>query len=270
VNALLAGTADLIWNFPPDAVEKLKSSPGFEVTAVPSTRVYDIGLCATSGPFASKQARQAIQYALDRDALNEGAVSGTGTPWQTIVSSASPYYKKQFNTKYSYNLKKAKALLKQAGIAEGTTIKALSSTAPPQPVFGEIVQSQLKKVGLDVQYQSTPNLVDDASRQKPDMVFAAFDPGLWGLALGTQSTLNICGWSNPQVTADLAVVGDATKSADEKQKAVDDIQQVVLDESPLVVTVLSPLSAAHTTKVKGVDIITNPYGPNLETVYMTK
>jgi hypothetical protein len=30
------------------------------------------------------------------------------------------------------------------------------------------------------------------------------------------------------------------------------------------------LTAAHCTKVKGIDIITNPYGPNLDRVYMTK
>ena len=39
---------------------------------------------------------------------------------------------------------------------------------------------------------------------------------------------------------------------------------------PDIITILSPLTAAHTTKVKGIQIITNPYGPNLDTVYMTK
>jgi ABC-type transport system substrate-binding protein len=271
VSALQAGTADLIWSLPPDAIGTLKNTPGLEVTALPGTRVYDIGLCATSGPFASKEARQALQYAIDRKALNEGAMASSGLPWQTAIAQTAPYYNKKLNQTYSYNPKKAKALLKKAGVAPGTTVNALSSTAPPQPAIGEILQSQLKAVGLNVNYHSTTNVVDDVLRTKPDLALAAFDSGLWGVAFtsGT-TTLNPCGWSNDQVKQDLLTMQDGTKAAAEKQQAADDFQKTLLDESPVVFTLLNPLTAAHNTKVKGIDIITNPYGPNLERVYMTK
>jgi hypothetical protein len=48
------------------------------------------------------------------------------------------------------------------------------------------------------------------------------------------------------------------------------LQKTVIDESPLVVTNLQGLLAAHTDKVKGVDIINSPYGPQLNTVYIVK
>jgi peptide/nickel transport system substrate-binding protein len=271
VNALQAGAADLIWGIPADAVQTLSNTPGIELTNIPGTRVLDIGLCATKGVFANKDARLAIQYAIDRDAINEGAYSGNATPWQTVFGPTSAYYDKKLNQTYPHNVKKAKQLLAKAGIAPGTVVKGLANSASPQPILAEIVQAQLKDVGLDLQYTVTTNLVEDATRQQPDVLFVALDPQLMSLAFsGDPTVLNVCSWSNPQVKADMLAIQDSTKSAADKEKAAAEFQQIVLDESPVVVTILSPVTAAHNTKVHGIETITVPYGPNLNTVYMTK
>jgi len=271
MNALQSGTADLIWGIPADAVQTIDNTPGLELTNVPGTRVLDIGLCASKGVFANKEARQAVQYAIDRDAINEGAYGGNATPWQAIMGPTSAYYDKKLNQTYSHNVKKAKQLLAKAGVAPGTTIKGLANSAAPQPVLAEIVQAQLKEVGLDLQYTVTTNLVEDATRAQPDVLFVALDPQLMSLAFsGDPTVLNVCSWSNAQVKADMLALQDSTKAAAEKEKAAAELQQIVLDESPVVVTILSPVTAAHTEKVHGIETITVPYGPNLNTVYMTK
>jgi ABC-type transport system substrate-binding protein len=270
VSALQSGTVDLIWSIPPDSIPAIKSNPNFAVTALPGTRVFDIGLCATNGVFANKQARQALQYAIDRNAISQGAWTGIAPPAQSIITPVSPYYNKKLDHSYSFNPKKAKALLKQAGVAPGTTISGLAPTSIPNPAIAEIVQSQLKDVGLNLQYTISSDLVNEAANKKPDVLFVSFDPSLWSLAFTQFSTLNICNWSNPQVTADLAVISDATKTDQEKKTAATDLQKTVLDESPVIVTTLGPLTAAHTKNVQGIKVITNPFGPNLDTVYMTK
>jgi ABC-type transport system substrate-binding protein len=271
INALQAGATDLIWSIPADSVQAVSNMPGIELTNVPGTRVLDISLCATKGVFANKDARLAIQYAIDRDAINEGAYAGNAVPWQTVMGPTSAYYDKKLNETYSHSVKKAKQLLAKAGIAEGTVIKGLANSAAPQPVIAEIVQDQLKDVGLDLQFTVTTNLVEDATRIQPDVLFVALDPQFYGLAFsGDATVLNVCSWSNPQVKAALATIGDATKTAAEKEKAAADFQQIIMDESPVVVTILSPVTAAHTEKVHGIETITVPYGPNLNTVYMTK
>jgi ABC-type transport system substrate-binding protein len=271
VSALQAGTTDLIWGIPADAVQTLANTPGIELTNIPGTRVLDIGLCATKGVFANKDARLALQYALDRDAINEGAYSGNATPWQTVMGPTSPYYDKKLNQTYSHNVKKAKQLLAKAGVAPGTTIRGLANSAAPQPILAEIVQDQLKDVGLNLEYTVTTNLVEDAPRVQPDVLFVALDPQLMSLAFsGDPTVLNVCGWSNPQVKADILAIVDPTKTQSERDKAAAEFQQIILDESPVVVTILSPVTAAHTEKVHGIETITVPYGPNLNTVYMTK
>jgi ABC-type transport system substrate-binding protein len=271
VNALQSGSADLIWSVPADAVETLDNAPGIELTALPGTRVLNIGLCATKGVFANKDARNALQYAVDRDAINDGAYSGNATPWQTVLGPSSPYYDKKLNQTYSHNVKKAKQLLKKAGVADGTTISGIANSAAPQPIIAEIVQDQLKEVGLNLQFTVTTNFVEDALRAQPDMLFVALDPAFWGIAFnGDTTVLNQCGWSNAQAKADMLAIQDPTKTEAEKQKAADEFQQIILDESPVVVTILSPVTAAHTSEVQGIKTIAVPYGPNLNTAYMTK
>jgi ABC-type transport system substrate-binding protein len=271
ISALQSGTADLIWGIPADSVQSVANTPGIELTNVPGTRVLDISLCATKGTFANKDARLAIQYAIDRDAINEGAYGGNATPWQAVMGPTSPYYDKKLNATYKHSVKKAKQLLAKAGVAPGTTIKGLANSAAPQPIIAEIVQDQLKDVGLNLEYTVTTNLVEDATRTQPDVLFVALDPQFLNLAFGGDPTvLNVCSWSHPQVKAALATIGDATKTDAEKEKAAAELQKIVIDESPVVVTILSPVTAAHTEKVHGIETITVPYGPNLNTVYMTK
>ena len=63
---------------------------------------------------------------------------------------------------------------------------------------------------------------------------------------------------------------DASKTPAEQKAAWDTFQKTILDESPIIYTNLQGLLAAATTKVKGLEVINSPYGPQLNTVYMTK
>jgi len=270
VSALQAGTVDLIWSIPPDSIDTLKNA-GFEVDSVPSERAYQLGLCTTQGVFQSKEARQALQYAVNRDDINSGALAGTGDPSISPVPPSSPYFDKTAVKGIKYNPAKAKALLKQAGIAPGTKVNALIPAQPPYNTIGEVVQSQLKDVGLDMQITQTSNFVADAARLKPDLMVASIDPSLFSLVFsGTESPLNPCGNKNDTIANALVTTSDASKSAADVDAAYKTLQQSVIDESPVVVTNLQGLLAAHTDKVKGVDIINSPYGPQLNTVYMVK
>ena len=47
--------SDLIWSFPPDAVQTLESAPGLEVYSAPSSRQYQLSLCPTQGLFVEPE-----------------------------------------------------------------------------------------------------------------------------------------------------------------------------------------------------------------------
>ena len=87
---------------------------------------------------------------------------------------------------------------------------------------------------------------------------------------GDASALNVCGYKNADITQALTDARDASKTAAEQKAAWDKFQKLELDDSPLVWTNLQGLLAAGTTKVHGLNVINSPYGPQLNTVYMTK
>src|SRR5207248_3278649 len=102
LTALQGGTVDLIVLADPSAIQTVKSA-GFVVTSRPGIQVSDFGLCVSDGPFASKKARQAIQYAVDRKGINAAASAGQGTPTILPVTRVSPFYDKSLEKTYSYN-----------------------------------------------------------------------------------------------------------------------------------------------------------------------
>jgi peptide/nickel transport system substrate-binding protein len=272
VSALQAGTVDMIQGFDPSAISTIQGQQGLDVTALPGDRVVDLSLCTTRGPFANKTARQALQYALDRKAINDGALNGLGAPAESALTPASPFYDKALDHMYPYSPKKAKALLKQAGVAPGTTIHGLSSGIVPNSTIAEIVQAQLKDVGLNLEVTTTQNVTTDTPRLNPDLNVVGINPTIFGLTFGPSpnAALNPCGYSNPELQAALNDANDSTKTPAQQTAAWTNFQKILLDDSPVIYTVTPPFLTAETSKVKGVEVFNSPFGPQLDTVYMVK
>jgi ABC-type transport system substrate-binding protein len=270
VSALQTGTVDAIWQFPPDAISALESQPGIEVYAAPGLRQYQVGLCATQGVFANKQARQAMQYAIDRDAINEAVLEGTGRPNQTLLAPTSPYFNKSLAKTYTHNTKKAKALLKQADVAPGTTVRILVPSQPPFTAIGDVLQSQLEAVDLSAEITQTTSYASDAIRLKPDMYTITIDPSLLGLMWDVETPPNPCAFHSDTLVAALNETKDPAKTRPELQAAWDTLQKAALDESVNIITNLFGLLVAHGDKVKGLTIVNSPYGPQLYNAYIVK
>jgi ABC-type transport system substrate-binding protein len=270
VSALQAGTIDLTWQFPPDAINTLKAQPGITVYSAPSPRQYQMTFCGTQGVFANKTARQALQYAIDRDALNKAVLNGVGTPNQLLLTPDSPYYNKSMANTFKYDPKKAKALLKQAGVAPGTKVTMIVANIPPFPAFGELVQSNLKDVGLDLEIIPTTNYTADSIRLKPDLFLRSEDPGQLSLYWDVETAANVCAFHSDALVSGLNATKDPTKTGPQLQAAWDTLQKSAFDESMNIITNLFGALVAYNDKVKGVTIVNSPYGPQLSSAYMVK
>jgi len=138
VAALLSGDVDLIENVPPDLIAKVKQSGAFHVVqSRPALPVYlglDMGRDVTpfvtgnnpapgakANPLLDKRVRQALSYAIDRKAISERIMSGTTAPaGQMLVTGLFGTSSKL--APMSYDPKKAKALLTEAGFPNGLTL----------------------------------------------------------------------------------------------------------------------------------------------------
>jgi peptide/nickel transport system substrate-binding protein len=98
--------------------------------------------------------RQALNYAVDRKAIANGLLGEYGTPTEQIaLPGGDGFYS---SNKYSYDPKKAKELLAEAGYGDGFTLPVL---AYPEQGLGLVVQAiaaDLEKVGVKVEVTSVP------------------------------------------------------------------------------------------------------------------
>jgi peptide/nickel transport system substrate-binding protein len=148
VAALLAGDIDGIPRF--GAVESLRQfqgDPRFAVATGGTEGKTIVAINNRRKPFDDVRVRRAVAAAIDRKAIIDGAQDGFGVPIGShMVPSDAGYI--DLTGVNPYDPQKAKALLKQAGVA---TPLRVTLTLPP-PAYarkgGEIVAAQLAKVGI--------------------------------------------------------------------------------------------------------------------------
>lgn len=113
----------------------------------------DIFFNVTNEYLQNEKVREAIYYALDTEYLNNVGTNGTSKVADSIISSASPYYKApDASFDRSVNVEKAKELLAEAGYADGFTLR-LPCAGDARPV-AEAVQASLAEIGITVQVES--------------------------------------------------------------------------------------------------------------------
>lgn len=101
-------------------------------------------------PFDDVRVRRALAHAIDRQAIVDGAMFGYGTP----IGSFFPPHRAGYvdlTGLYPHDPEKARALLKEAGVADGLK---LTLKLPPPPYArrsGEIVAAQLAEAGIEVE-----------------------------------------------------------------------------------------------------------------------
>jgi peptide/nickel transport system substrate-binding protein len=210
---------------------------------------------------------------VDRNALNKVTYDGQGKPTDVQFSKGSPYYQKQLENKHPYNPKKAKALLKQAGVPEGTAVKVmLSNTFAAEG--GEngavLLQQQLKDVGLNADITTSQSFVSDQTRLNPDLIVLASDETTITNFLKTNNVVNWCKYSNADLDAALLATTTAGAGTPEAKAGWKDVQEVLAKDTPLVYLVRAPVLYATTTNVENFTITAAKRQPLIWGVYMTK
>jgi peptide/nickel transport system substrate-binding protein len=148
VNALLAGDVDTFPGFQaPELVERIRRDPRFAVVIGTSEGETILSTNNSSGkPASNLKVRQAIAHAIDRKELID-AQSGFGTPIGSHFAPHNPAYIDLTRT-YPFDIARAKALMAEAGFAQG-----FDATLKLPPVgyaqrSGEVIVSQLGKIGV--------------------------------------------------------------------------------------------------------------------------
>src|SRR6202035_910785 len=101
---------------------------GFKIAVIPSEVVNELDIQTTTAPFTNPKVVQAINYAINRQAILQVQASGYGSAAYQPSPVAFVAYSSKLANEYPYNPTLAKQLLAQAGDSKGVSI-TLASTA---------------------------------------------------------------------------------------------------------------------------------------------
>lgn len=147
---LKAGTIDIYQYLTSDQAATLTN--GFDILEGSVNYVQGLFLNNNYEPLKNVKVRQALYYAIDRDAVNEFLYEGKSHIIGTnMIPAFTKYYDESTETIYKKDIDKAKALLKEAGYENGFTLNiTVPNNYAPHQGTAEIIEQQLKEIGITV------------------------------------------------------------------------------------------------------------------------
>ena len=255
VAALLAGDVDMIEAPSSQDLERLGKNDKLKVVVNDPVRSIYImtnvedshdKIKGTNGknPFQDKRVRQALSYAIDRDLLVKRVLGNLGSPAKNIAPQGYLGINPNVNA-YSYDPKKAKALLAEAGYPNGfeITLGAPNDRYLNDAKVAQAIAQMWARIGIKVNVEAVTRSLFFGNRNKK--VYPVWLAG-WGSSV-TESTSwvtalagtvnkekkwgasNKGGYSNPKIDALLDAQG-ATDDLEKRRKILEEAASIIHEE----------------------------------------
>ncbi len=217
----------------------------------------NIGKDKAKGPLSqSAKVRQALDWSIDREAVNQVVFNGEFKPGNQWVNPDHPYYQKAFPI-HGRDVAKAKALLKEAGVTPPVTVDFMVPKGAETEAVAQVIQSMASEAGFDMKIRVTEFAT--SLKQAEAGEYQAFmlawsgriDPdGNSYVFLRKDAPQNYSAWVNAE--ADKALDGARLVTDQAQRKAIyEKLTGLVLEENPLLYLYHRRILIAHTTKLEG-------------------
>ncbi len=238
ITSLLNGEVDVISNVPPESASRVTGRARIETTR--TINIMFLGMHASVPQFKNKLVRQAVNYAIDREALTRSVLKGKAYPMNAPVGPDQYGYSPEIGPKYNYDPGKAKQLLAQAGYPNGFDVDFLVPLGQYNKVkdVSEAIAAMLKAVGIHAKLHM----------QDQDTGFAAIRDGKVGMYIfGRGSVIDPSeyldqyfrtavtkrlGFSSPKVDAALDAE-QASFNPAQRVKLLQRAMSLLMDEAPV-------------------------------------
>ena len=285
-----AGELDIVQLMPPDAAKSLTADPQFSLHSMPIGRCRVLSLNLDKAPFNDIQIRKAINLAVNRQDLTDYVLEGFGDPAVTLFPGIL-FWSNTTLSPYAFDPAKAKSLLAEAGWKDtdkdgvldknGQNLVVKLVTYPERaelPPMAEVIQNELAQVGIKVELTV---LQTDAANQMRNS--GNFDMNLVGRGLFfvpdpdevlmsdyySENTFKD-GWGayhykNPRVD-ELLTAARAEFDTNKRKALYDEVQKILLDETPVVNLNYYVNVDVTSARVKGYEMHPNEQSYMLERV----
>lgn len=274
---LQAGEVDAAEFIPFSRVAELDADPAINMNLYPSTRIIyspintrEKRADGSANPLADVRVRQAINYATNKEALIGLILQGAGKPMSSPVMSSSTRLAVDMSPLYGYDMEKAKALVAEAGLAEGTeiTLTTLAGSADDATIFAAL-QQMWSPLGIKLVAEQ----VDGATRGAKNRS-GEFDIHTYGWVDDVNDPSQVVGWLGYTPTRKAVGTGwenaefnnlyemsntemDAEKRADQYKR----MQEIYAQAAPLLFMYETPFAVAVSKSVDG--YVQTPLGNNV-------
>ncbi|MCP3772724.1 glutathione ABC transporter substrate-binding protein [Paenibacillus sp. MZ04-78.2] len=269
VAMLKTGEADFVYPLPTEQVEQVNGKNGIAVDKTPSTIARYITMNMTKKPFDDIRVRQAINFAINKDAYIKVVKSGFAEKLDSTMSSKTQFYAKQ--TPYDGNVEKAKALLKEAGLENGFKAEIWGSSDSETVKGMQFVQQQLAAVGitLDVKQMEEGTLSNEINsaktpqESKVQMWYVSWSPSsadadaatrpLFASEMFPPNGANTAYYKNDKVD-ELIAKANKLSNADEQKAVYADIQAQIYKDAPWVFLAADQIVSGKKNYLEGVKV----------------
>jgi len=217
----------------------------------------NIGSDKAKGPLSqSAKVREALDLAIDREAINQVVYNGEFVPGNQWVNPEHPYYQKAYPVR-ARDIEKAKALLKEAGITGPIAVDLMVPKNVEREAVAQVIQSMAAEVGFDLRIRVTE--LATALKQAEAGEYQAFildwsgriDPdGNSYIFLKTKAPQNYSAYSNPAVDKALDDARLVTDLAQRKQ-IYETMTKSIIEDEPIIYIYHRRNLIAHTTRLEG-------------------
>ncbi len=194
LSGLQTGQFDWIQAIPGQQVANLMNSSRVAHTDAGPFLPYWLSLNVTKPPFNDQRVRQAIAWAINRDDIVKLAFFGQAVAADELVSKPNPWYSGANPFKGGPDLDKAKDLLRQAGVGDITVPMMIKSGIRVYAQIAQVVQSQLKQIGINVTIEAlgSAQYIAQLQAHTPALTLSYFsasnDPGITYLLITSNGT----------------------------------------------------------------------------------
>ena len=259
---LRSGQLDFIERLAPSDVAQVKGDARFKLTKITEIGYQGITINVGKSDLAQKnplgrdpRVREALELALDRDGIVQVVMDGEADAGNQWVADTNTFYAKNVPMP-KRNVDRAKALLKEAGVANPSFTLMTPTTADAQRI-AQVVQAMAREAGFDVKIQSTEfatslDLADKgqfdayvlawSGRADPDGNIFSFD--------ACKQPLNYAGYCKPDVD-DLLKRSRTTLDTSERRKVYAELAAIVLKDRPIIYLYHRHWLWAYTSKLDG-------------------
>ncbi|WP_251616351.1 ABC transporter substrate-binding protein [Senimuribacter intestinalis] len=237
VIAIETGEADLAYNVSANDSKRVEEDENLQMFKGPSQSVSYLTINETNEKFADERVRQAIRYAIDKEAIVETMLYGAGEPADSVIPPST------------------------FGFSAGFSCTLSVTDDSVKNEICQVIQSQLKEIGIEVSIQTKEfgTWLDELGTGSHELSFAGWvcvtgdaDYTYYSLLHSTQTGYpgNDAFLKNKDVDK-LVIAARETAEPEKRQEYYDQLEELLGDLSPYAPLYYESVNVGASKKVSG-------------------